>query len=766
MAVLFCRHGNIGCIKLIKSQNRAIIEVLSVVTPLYIMERELFKTSIESEPKEQPESAIRLRYEREKPAIESAPVYRALERKKEKDFKIPVELNDPGAGWHWNFQENVIRIDPKDLLEKPMDYLRFVISHEGGHRRISRTDFIPLDEWKQPGFSFMMNAIEDPRNNNFVAESYPKFREQMGLAYQQDLDFEAKAKQKADQKLGYQPRFMQAGFEYIKQWFKETQGRELELTADLPEEVKAAVRATIESARDSWLRYPSRKEADSGGKIGRKKVGGETMIKEYAKTSYEINRDEVWPEFKKLVDVDMEDQKMQELLKDMQKGQERQEEGGASGGGQGLPQKLKDKLTPEEQQTLQEAIEQAIEDAKKEKTEAQGEEPGEMETTPKSPEGSLSGKPIDLKTLPEELKQKIKEFIESLPEDQQKEMAEKAQAAFKEFEDALNDELQGKLSDNPEKKAGREEVEAEETKQPETKGRGWEEKEKDREEEAIERRKRIESLFEAGEKDSYHEALEKVSDLIDALTADLRDIFVKRKIEKYEAGYRSGRRWNIRQRIREKVAGVPLFKTEAREQRESESEEMDYAITLLVDLSGSMQRNRKIQEAFKSVVVLAETLSNLGIKFEIVGFQDIVLEFKAFEEQLDEPMREKLNQTVLEVYGNNPDGHNNPSDNDDGASLIEASKHLANQIAKNKFLIVLSDGKPCMDSGKKSSSQLDRELREAVAEITANTNQKLIGLGLNSQAVAEYYENHIAGITTEEMVETLGELLREVIEKY
>ena len=63
-----------------------------------------------------------------------------------KDFEIPVELNEPGAGWHWDFKENVIRIDPKDLLEKDMDYLRFVISHEGGHRRISRTEFIPLEE--------------------------------------------------------------------------------------------------------------------------------------------------------------------------------------------------------------------------------------------------------------------------------------------------------------------------------------------------------------------------------------------------------------------------------------------------------------------------------------------------------------------------------------------------------------------------------------------------------------------------------------------
>src|SRR3990172_4263724 len=479
---------------------------------------------------------------RQEPTPEPEMVYHALDRKKEKDvllkftpeqqadiiqkqqtlsllayfigkdFRIPVELNQPGAGWHWDFQENVIRIDPKDLLEKPMDYLRFVISHEGGHRRISRTDFIPLEEWRQPGFAFMMNAIEDPRDNNFVAESYPKFREQMGLAYKVDLDFEAKAKEIADQKLGYRPRFMQAGFEYIKQWFREVEGKDIELSRDLPEEVKAVVAATLDSARDSWLRYPSRQEADKS----------EDLIRKYAQVSYEINRDEVWPEFKKLIDADLEDQKMQELLKDAQEDQEGEQEsrkGGesASKGGKGLPQELKDKLTPEEQKELEGAIDKAIREAEKDRQKSE-----EVEGGQKGEEAQ--GKPIDLGSLSDGLKQKIKEYIKSLPEDQQREIAEKAQAAFKEFEQALNEELQGKMSDNPEKKAGRVEIEAVAAKQPEIKGGGWEKKEKEREEEARESRKRIESLFEAGEKDPYHEALEKVSDLIDALTADLRDI--------------------------------------------------------------------------------------------------------------------------------------------------------------------------------------------------------------------------------------------------
>src|SRR3989339_1679655 len=72
-----------------------------------------------------------------------------------KDFDMPVELNDPGAGWHWDFKENIVRTDPKDLLEKPESFSRFVMGHEAGHRRISRTGFIPLETWQQPGFAFL-----------------------------------------------------------------------------------------------------------------------------------------------------------------------------------------------------------------------------------------------------------------------------------------------------------------------------------------------------------------------------------------------------------------------------------------------------------------------------------------------------------------------------------------------------------------------------------------------------------------------------------
>src|SRR3989344_9017829 len=646
---------------------------------------------------------------REEPAPELEMVYHALDRKKEKDvlaeftpeqqaeikqkqqtlsslayfigkdFRIPVELNQPGAGWHWDFKENVIRIDPKDLLEKPMDYLRFVISHKGGHRRISRTDFIPLEEWRQPGFSFMMNAIEDPRDNNFVAESYPKFREQMGLAYKEDLDFEAKAKEKADQKLGVRPRFMQAGFEYIKQWFREVEGKDVELSPDLPEEVKAVVMATLDSARDSWLRYPSRQEADKS----------EDLIRKYAQVSYEINRDEVWPEFKKLIDADMEDQKMQELLKDAQKNQE-----GEESGGQGLPQELKDELTPEEQQALQEAIKQAIEDAKKEKdkAETQGHQPDAAEGKPEadSSEGTPSGKPVDISSLSEELKQKIKEYIESLPEDQQREIAEKAQAAFKEFEDALNEELQGKLSDNPEKKAEREEA-AEPTESDKEKPRIPERETPGIDPEELKKYK--ERIAKEIKKDAnvYEKMRQEVLPLIDKLEMELREIFVARKAKGWKGGFTSGKRIDIKRRIQEKAKSVPAMESKAWQKREM-PDEKDYAISLLVDLSGSMARDKKIEETFKAVIVLSEVLNRLSINLEILGFNDRIYEYQNFKEQMSKLIREHMGGMLEEVHDSSDTGK--AEWNDDGWALEQASERLARQKADQKFLVVMADGTP------------------------------------------------------------------------
>ncbi len=637
-----------------------------------------------------------------------------------KDFRIPVELNNPGAGWHWDFAENKIRIDPKDLVEKPMDYLRFVISHEGGHRRISRTDDIPKEVWKQPGFSFMMNAVEDPRTNNFVAEAYPRFRDQMNVAYQMDLDFEGKTKEKAKKDLGYTPRFMQAGLEYIKQWYQETTGVTAPtISPDLPEDVKNVVSKTLDSARDSWLRYPSKQEADQS----------ELLIRQYANVSYEINRDEIWPEFKKLVDADMQDQKMQEFLKDTQKDSN-------SAGQQGLPQELKENLSEEEQQQLEEAIKN-----------------GQLK--PGEGDSSQNSHPIDLDSLPDDLKKKIKDYIDSLPDDIKKELAKKAQQSLGNFEKAINEEFEGKLSDNPDKKAERE-TKTPLSDKPQVDG----ESKKTYTPPDSEDQKKFKDLIEQalnGDENVYEQMRREVLPLIDNLENDLREIFVQRRAQKWESGFRSGRKIDIKRRIQEKAKGLSAVESKAWQKREL-PQEKDYAISLLVDLSRSM-RGEKIRETFKATIVLAEVLNRLSINTEILGFNDKLYEYQPFGENMSKDVREHIGGMLQEV--DTPAA----SYNDDGWAVQQASERLARQKTAEKFLFVLSDGIP-EESNKHPKSRYD--LETIVSSISKETDQKLIGLGIGkgTDHVGYYYPNSVANIGVSEMSEKLADVIREAIANY
>jgi len=689
-----------------------------------------------------------------------------------KNFEMPIELGIPTkqcqSGWRQGLrkmgEKKYLQMNAYDLLNKPMDYLRFVTCHEGGHERVSRPGIVPLDIWQQPGFAFMMNAIEDPRMNNFVAESYPKFREQMEEEYGEHMGFELSAAEIAKKKLGYQPRFMQAGYEYIKQWFREAKGEEFKIDETLSEEIKEVVEATLASANDSWLRYPSREEADKS----------EERIRKYAQVSYEINRDEVWPEFKKLIEADMDDQKTQELLKDAQKKQGEGEEGsqGPEGeqaqNGVNLPQELKDKLTPEEQKVLEGAIKKAIESAKKEqeeaeaKQEAEGEGKGEKEQgAPQEGKEGKSGKPIDLASLPDGIKQKIKEYIKSLPEEEQREISEKAQEAFKEFEDALNEELQGKLSDNPKKKAEREESdkpsesETEKPRAPERETPGIDSEElikfKDRMAKEIKKDANV-----------YETMRQEVLPLIDKLETELREIFFARKAKGWESGFRTGKRIDIKKRIQEKAKSVPAMESKAWQKREL-PDEKDYAISLLVDLSGSMENDGKIQETFKAIIVLAEVLNRLSINLAILGFNSQLYEYQTFNQQFSKQLRETMGGMIQETSYRKEHGVSTKTDT--GFATTRAVEDLLKQKADNKFLITLTDGIP---EPVPEHATAEFELKNVIKKVLAETDVRLIGLGIGrgTEHVGTYYPNSIANVQVEEMEEKLAGLIKDVIANY
>lgn len=631
------------------------------------------------------------------------------------DFEIGIELNPyrrphPDSGWHWDFKDNIVRVDPDDLLERPIEYSCFVMGHEAGHRRVTRTHFIPREVWEQPGFRFMLNAIEDPRENNFVADNYPAFRERMRVAYESDLDMEEKSKEKAQERLGKVPRFMQAGFEYIRLWFLErlneeefkdltkrqaTQKLAEMIKVDLPDEVKEVVLKTLGNARESWWLYPTKKEAD--GK------DGEQIISDYAEGSYIINLEDIWPEFKKLVDEDIKDEKTRQMMKEMKK--QKQEA------------KSKDKKEGEEsdndEELSQEELEKLLADMSKE----------------------------ERKELEEKAEQIAKKMIDDLSKE-------------------ISKEIQGKLQENPEEKQESKEDKKDEKEEKEPKkqkAKKPNESKEDQEKREKEIEKTRKKLQEIADKNigRYEKDRREVSAIINRLTNDLRTVFSERKKTKLKSGFKSGREIDISRRIKEIAKGILPIDSKAWTKKEKPTEK-DYAFTLLVDLSGSMQGER-IEETFKAVIVLSEVLNTLGIKFNVIGFNDRLYDFVDFGEKLSLEKRRNMEMILNEVSSSRA------AWNDDGWAVEEVSKILSNEKEDKKIMIVLSDGEP-IPSEVHRGAKFD--LKKIVEKIEKEGKHEIIGLGLGDRTkhVENYYTQNIAEIPLPELAKKLAKLLKEIIE--
>ena len=192
--------------------------------------------------------------------------------------------------------------------------------------------------------------------------------------------------------------------------------------------------------------------------------------------------------------------------------------------------------------------------------------------------------------------------------------------------------------------------------------------------------------------------------------------------------------------------------------RKTLPERRDLAVSLLVDLSGSM-RGGKIEAALDGVVLLAESLQRLQIDFAINGFQDILIPLCDFGETLTPTVQERLMTIPLEVDGECPGGNNEYSFNDDGPCLREAAEALVAYPSHERVLIAISDGLP---EGKYSTRA---DLCAAIAAIEADLRIRLIGVGIGprTEHVNDYYPQALANVPVEDFADTLGRLLQRLL---
>lgn len=174
----------------------------------------------------------------------------------------------------------------------------------------------------------------------------------------------------------------------------------------------------------------------------------------------------------------------------------------------------------------------------------------------------------------------------------------------------------------------------------------------------------------------------------------------------------------------------------------------DIAVEILIDLSGSMVGH--IEQVKSAGFVISETLTNLNIKHEILGFSTEMFdhkEMKRFQtaDRVDRFNRfERLHHFVIKSFDSDD---NSPLTNVqanccniDGESLAWATNRLLKRSEKRKIIFVLSDGDP---NGMVGDVSILRSDLKNTVKLVESTGIQVLALGINGDHCKDFYTDHV-----------------------
>jgi len=647
------------------------------------------------------------------------------------DYDMKVGIGKPGGGSYFNTQECSITLDPVHLLEDE-ETSDFITGHEGSHRAITRigTEFGYTEDqinkmYSQTGFQFMHNSVEDPAVNDFMQKKVLGLRKLTKGFYDKQFKTEEAVLtnpevNKIAAKIGYMPKFAQFGSEIIRRWHQNRYSKELD-----PEVAKALKKTEFFSDK-SVKAIPSPEIRDEG------------EILTAAKKRFELNNDYVWPEMKKLVDMDIKNEAGKEALDDLlKKDKEREDKKSEMEKTENSDRKeeLKkdiDKLD-EELKQLDEAkqeMEQAIKDMTKRMEQAQqqgngagnkeegktGEEkeskesgeqtknqdkPDQLNEYNKKEEGKQEKKsgqekadqkskeqssktdeqPAPLTPEEQELLQKV---YDSLPREAKQKYEQAAKEKLDKLEDALNEELSGKLLKELPKNH-------EEQKQ-ETTSRSMKSAGKTRE---IEQEHRIKEKLDRERRENithYERIREKSKPLADYLYRTLMRSLHPEELGGEETELVAGEKIDMARVIQSQADFRQKLKLWT---REIDPERRDYRFQFCMDISGST--SDILEDEKIGLFSVADALNRLeqhntdkiNIKHSISTFSDDYNLYKSYKDKLTMPLKE-------DIAGIGTENNTN--------TLLAVKHELDLAFTEGgttgTFVLIFSDGEPNSDVRK------------------------------------------------------------------
>ena len=699
------------------------------------------------------------------------------------DYGMIIRIGKPGEGSFFDPENNSITLDPLHIIEDPI-LAKFVAGHEGSHRAITRGPKeigVPREEiielLSQLAFRFLWNAIEDPAVNRWMMMTYPGMRRYVTKVYDEQLEklekenavFGSPEIRRLIAKLGYVPRFVVYGSQIIRDWH---QGR---FSEKLDPAVEEALRKTIGFVRQSISTIPPAGERN------------ERKIIEYAQERFRIIVTYIWPEVRKLAEMDLDTEVQRQMMKEFRQKQKKLEQkrremerAKAEGNIQKQEElqkeidELEKELTPFDRlpedikKELQEQIDKAIQEAI-EKLNKEIEEKQKQIEEAKQRQEQLEKEIRDLEEKAkqatgkekEELEKQIKEKkTEKLVQERKQKEAEKD---LKDIQDTLDDLQSGEGMPYPEDKL------SERTKE--------------------ELKKLFQKLPYKKQEDLRKKAKEQLEDLEDALNSELEGKLNKDKPETHrerrEREEKERRIEEEKKRIEKEEKKLAKKLEEMRREKMTEYEkayeEVADIINALynrlknlflpqrhprwqkgfptgsrVDLSKAMQAEadprylgeiwerktipRKFDYRFYILVDLSgsmrdekinETFKGLVVLVEVLERLGIQYMIRGFSDnsQVFKNWREKLTPELRNRLAEMKRWGGGGTETTEATR--EAVKDLMENLGKDNFLITLTDGQP------NDPDSLKKELTEIIKE----RKIKLVGIGLgpDTEFVKDYY---------------------------
>jgi cobalamin biosynthesis protein CobT len=277
---------------------------------------------------------------------------------------------------------------------------------------------------------------------------------------------------------------------------------------------------------------------------------------------------------------------------------------------------------------------------------------------------------------------------------------------------------------------------------------------------------------------------DKVDHMVGPMQKDLERAISARSLATWSSGLRSGRLHPAN--LSRLAIHTPAGYDDRVFRKKHESSSKDVAAMLVVDISGSMHGS-KVHTAVQAAYALASTLERIGIPSMCVCFTTgpMVASYTELEEEAEKisaarkgkkahsvrysrmeslympilkGFNERMGTEVKKRFGWMPNSSAMNS-NVDGESVMIAGRMLLARRESGKVMIVLSDGYPAAHG---DPAALKGHLKRVVKDLM-HTGVSVVGIGIQSEAVQEFYPKNMVLNNVEELPAAVMKTLRGLI---